>query len=155
MNITSEEFWKCRLYSLSQGFVAENFIICSAQLYETLRGGALESVWHQFSLVKHTCPQPVTGLVFRLVFTGSIPVPHTNLWFQKHLVKQSWPPDGCRRTEGRLKKTLSEKGACFLPKKEALSDPSEWWWEEWWRSRESLWLLAIGYRGYPIRAYRC
>ena len=35
--------------------------------------------------VKNTCPQPVTGLVSRLVFTGSIPVLHTNLWFQKHL----------------------------------------------------------------------
>ena len=29
-------------------------------------------------------PQPVTGLVSRLVFTGLI-LPHTNLWFQKHL----------------------------------------------------------------------
>ena len=35
--------------------------------------------------VKHTCPQPVTGLVSRLVFTGSIPVLHTSLWFQNHL----------------------------------------------------------------------
>ena len=31
------------------------------------------------------CPQPETGLVSRLVFPGSIPVLHTNLWFQKHL----------------------------------------------------------------------
>jgi len=34
--------------------------------------------------VKHTCPQH-TGLVSRLVFTGLIPVLHTNLWFEKHL----------------------------------------------------------------------
>ena len=44
---------------------------------------------YRFSLdhwsYKHTCPQPVTGLVSRLVFMGSIPVLHTNLWFQKHL----------------------------------------------------------------------
>ena len=39
----------------------------------------------QITEVKHTCPQPVTGLVSRLVFTGSIPVLHTNLWFHKHL----------------------------------------------------------------------
>ena len=39
----------------------------------------------QITEVKHTCPQPVTGLVSRLVFTGSIPALHTNLWFQKHL----------------------------------------------------------------------
>ena len=43
-----------------------------------------DSVRLQFSL-SHTCPQPVTLLVSRLVFTGSIPVLHTNLWFQKHL----------------------------------------------------------------------
>ena len=36
----------------------------------------------QISEVKHTCPQPVSGLVSRLVFMGSIPVLRTNLWFQ-------------------------------------------------------------------------
>jgi len=36
-----------------------------------------------------------------------------NNW-SRHLVKQLWPPDGCRRTEGRLSKTL-------LNKKEVLS----------------------------------
>ena len=47
----------------------------------------MDSVRHQFSLVmevKHTCPQPVTGLVSRLVYTGSNPILHTNLCFQKH-----------------------------------------------------------------------
>ena len=40
----------------------------------------MESVLHQFLFteVKHICPQPVTGSVSRLVFTGSIPVLHTN-----------------------------------------------------------------------------
>ena len=46
-------------------------------------------------LVKHTCAQPVTGLVSRLVFTELI------------------PPDGCRRTERRLSTTLAAKG-CVL-----------------------------------------
>ena len=41
--------------------------------------------WRVIPEVKHTCPQPVTGLVSRLVFTGTIPVFHTNLWFLKHL----------------------------------------------------------------------
>ena len=27
--------------------------------------------------------------------------------------------------------------------------------EEWWTSRESLWLPATGTCGYPIWAYRC
>ena len=35
--------------------------------------------------VRHICPQSVTGLVSRLLLTGSILVLHTNLWFQKHL----------------------------------------------------------------------
>ena len=35
--------------------------------------------------VKHTCPQPVTALVSRLVFTGSITALLRNLWFQNHL----------------------------------------------------------------------
>ena len=88
--------------------------------------------------VKHTCPQPVTGLVF----TGSIPVLHTNLWFQKHLIKQLWPPDGCRRTERRLSTTLAEIG-CVLSTQQEINfnwiDPSEWWWrEKWWTSKESL-----------------
>ena len=47
---------------------------------------------------QHTCPQPLTGLVSRLVFTGLIPALFTNLWL--------WPPEGCRRTEGRLSTTL-------------------------------------------------
>ena len=82
--------------------------------------------------VKHTCPQPVTGLVF----TGSIPVLHTNLWFQKHLIKQLWPPDGCRSTEGRLSTTLAEISFNWI-------DLSEWWWrEKWWTSRESLWWMV-------------
>ena len=83
----------------------------------------------------------------------------TNLWFQKHLVKQLWPPGGCRRREGRLSTTLAAKGCVLSTKKETSFkwiDQSEWWWrEEWWTSRESLWLPAIGTWGYPIRAYRC
>ena len=39
--------------------------------------------------VKHTCPQPVTGLVSRLVFTGSITALLRNLWFQNHLKQTS------------------------------------------------------------------
>ena len=41
--------------------------------------------------VKHTCPLLVNGLESRLVFTGSIPVLHTDMWFQKHLK----PISGC------------------------------------------------------------
>ena len=66
----------------------------------------------------------------------------------RHLVKQLWPPDGCRKTEGRLSTTLAVKG-CMLSTQQERSfkwiDPSEWWWrEERWTSRESLWLPAIG-----------
>ena len=109
--------------------------------------------------VKHPCPQPVTGLVSRMLFTGSIPVLHTNLWFQKLLkltsgsaVMTSWRRGVCQQLSQR-------KGACFLlNKKEAFQwiDPSEWWCrKEGWTSRESLWLPARGTWGYPIRAYRC
>ena len=108
--------------------------------------------------LKHTCPQPVTGLVSRLVFTGSIPVLHTNIWSQ-HLVKQLWPPDGCRRTEGRLSKTLAAK-SCVLSTKQERS--FKWDWSKWVMMKkglvdklESLMLPAIGTWGYPIRADRC
>ena len=127
-------------------------------------------VFHSFFIensglhrVKHICPQPVTGLVSRLVFTVSIAVLHTNQWFPKTSESVIWLSscdhhDWSRRTEGWLSITLAAKGACFLlNKKEASSgiDPNEWWWrEEWWKSRESLWLLAIGTWGYPIRTYK-
>ena len=65
--------------------------------------------------VKHTYPQPVTGLVSSLVLdsrTPHNPVVSKNIWNQR-LVKQLWPPDGCRRTEGRLSTSLAEKG-CVL-----------------------------------------
>ena len=57
---------------------------------------------------------------------GSIPVLHTDLWFEKHLK----PTSSCsydQRTDdggqrGDCKKLLKRKGACFLlNKKEALS----------------------------------
>ena len=69
------------------------------------------------------------------------------IW-SRHLVKQLWPPDGCRRTEGRLSTSLAAKG-WVLSTQQGKSlkwiDPSEWWWrEEWLTSRESLWLPAIG-----------
>ena len=97
------------------------------------------------------------------MFTGSIPVLHTNLWLKsiwsRHLVNRLSSYDHLtdvgRQRDGSQQ--LSErKGAYFLlNKKEALSwiAPSEWWWrDEWWTSRESLWLPAIGTWGYPIRA---
>ena len=81
-----------------------------------------------------------------------------NIWNQL-LVKQLWPPDGSRRTEGRLSTTLAGKGFVLSTQQERSFnwiDPSQWWWrEEWWTSRESLWFLAIGTWGYPIPAYRC
>ena len=64
--------------------------------------------------VKHTCPQPVTGLVSRLVFTGSIPVVPTNLWFQKHLVKQDDHLADVGIQRGGCQQLLQQKGACFL-----------------------------------------
>ena len=78
-------------------------------------------------LVKHTCPQPVTGLVSRLVFTGTIPVLHTNLWFQIHLKSEAdiWLSIYDHLTDvggqrGVYQHLLQLKGACFLlNKKEA------------------------------------
>ena len=74
-----------------------------------------------------TCPQPVTGLVSRLVFPGLIPVPHTNLVVSKtseadirlssyeHLPDVGGQWGGCQQLSQR-------KGACFLlNKKETLS----------------------------------
>ena len=54
--------------------------------------------------------------------------------------------------------TLAAK-VCVLSTQQERSfmwiDPSEWWWrEEWWISRENLWLPAIGTWGYPIRSYK-
>ena len=43
-------------------------------------GGVCDASSRQITEVKHTFPQPVTGMVSRLVFKGSIPVLHTNLW---------------------------------------------------------------------------
>ena len=90
----------------------------------------------------NTCPQP---FVSRLVFTGSVPILHTNLWFQniwsRHLVKQLWPLDGCRRTDGQLLTTFEGK-RCVLATLQERSlkwiDPTEpWWREEWWTSRDA------------------
>ena len=79
-----------------------------------------------------------------------------NIW---HLVKQLWPPDRCRRTEGWLSTTLTGNGCMHSTQQERSYkwiDPSEWCWrEEWWTSRESLWLPAIGTWWYPIQAYIC
>ena len=79
---------------------------------------------------------------------------HTNLWFQKHLVRQLWQPDGCRRTEGRLSTTLAAKG-CVLSTQQERSfkwiDLSEWWWEK--KHGESL-FATIGTWRYPIRTYK-
>ena len=79
-------------------------------------------------LVKHTCPQPVTGLVSRLVFTGTIPVLHTNLWFQIHLKSEAdiWLSIYDHLTDvggqrGGCQQLSQRKGASFLlNKKEAL-----------------------------------
>ena len=81
------------------------------------------------------------------MFTGSIPYStqtcgFKNIW-SRHLVKQLWPPDGCRRTERRLSTTLAAKGFVLLSTQQEGSfkwiDPSEWLLrEEWWTSRESL-----------------
>ena len=97
----------------------------------------------------------------RLLFTGSIPLFNTNLWFQIilswHLVKQITWRDGCRRKRGGCQQLSQRKGACLqLNKKEAKwIDPSEFWWrEERWTNRESLWLPVIGTWRYPIRDYK-
>ena len=83
--------------------------------------------------VKHTCPQPVPGLVPRLVFTGSIPVPQqkpvvsktskADIWLSSydHLTDVGRQRGGCQHLSQR-------KGACLLlNKKEASSgiDTSE------------------------------
>jgi len=89
-------------------------------------------VLHQFLFteVKHICPQPVTGLVSRLVFTGSIPVLHTN------------SANRC------VLSTRQERRFNWI-------DTSEWWWrEERWTSRDSPWLPDIGTWRYPIQAYK-
>ena len=64
-----------------------SFLILSVFSYIILWVGwrVCDTSSHQITEVKHTSPQPVTGLVSRLVFTGSIPVLHNNLWCQKHL----------------------------------------------------------------------
>ena len=99
--------------------------------------------------------------VSRLLFTGSIPLFNTNLWFQIiwswHLVKQITWRDGCRRKRGGCQQLSQRKGACLqLNKKEAKwIDPSEFWWrEERWTNRESLWLPVIGTWRYPILTAR-
>ena len=50
-----------------------------------------------------------------------------NIW-SRHLVKQLWPPDGCRRTEGRLSTTLAAKGCVrsFYSTKMLKVDWSKW-----------------------------
>ena len=69
-----------------------------------------------------------------------------NNW-SRHLVKQLWPPDGCRRTEGRLSTTLVAKG-CGLSTQQERSfkwiDPCE---ESKGGKADCAW-------GYPIRAYK-
>ena len=64
-----------------------SFLILSVLSYIVLWVGwrVCDTSSHQITEVKHTSPQPVTGLVSRLVFTGSTPVLHNNLWCQKHL----------------------------------------------------------------------
>ena len=100
--------------------------------------------------------------MFRLVFTGSIPILHTNLWFQKHqkptsgyAVMTTWQ---MLEDRGGLSTTLAVKGCVLTTHQERSSKwihPSEWWWrEERWTSRESLWLPAIGTWRYPFRAYK-
>ena len=105
---------------------------------------------------------PVTGLVARLVSRVRFPFSTQTCGFKliwsQHLVRKLYPPDGCRRTGGRLSTTLAAK-ACMLSTQQERSlkwiDPSKWEWrEERWTSRESLWLPAIGTWGYPIRAYK-
>ena len=99
---TKRSFWKKRNKKRSF-FKTINNPTCNMQwriiwALWFLIWGWVASVWHQITEVKHTCPQPLTGLVSRLVFTGLIPALFTNLWL--------WPPEGCRRTEGRLSTTL-------------------------------------------------
>ena len=78
-----------------------------------------------------------------------------NIW-RLRLVKQLWPPDGCRRAEGRLSTSLAAKGCVLTTQQERIFnwiDLSEWWWkEEMWTSRESLRLPCMW--RYPIRAYK-
>ena len=64
-----------------------SFLILSVLSYIVLWVGwrVCDTSSHQITEVKNTSPQPVTGLVSRLVFMGSIPVLHNNLWCQKHL----------------------------------------------------------------------
>ena len=80
-----------------------------------------------------------------------------NIWCLR-LVKQLWPPDGCRMAEGRLSTSLAAKGFVLTTQQERIFkwiDPSEWWWkEERWTSRESLRLPAIGMWRYPLRTYK-
>ena len=87
----------------------------------------------------------------RLVFTGSIPVLHKNknIW-SRHLVKQLWPPDRCRRTEGRLSTTIAAKGCLLSTQQErALSGLIQVNDDEERKGGQA----AIGTLGYPIWAY--
>ena len=67
--------------------------------------------------------------MFRLVFTGSIPLLHTNQWFQKHLKPRAdiWLSSYDHLTDvggqrGGCQQLSQQKDACFqLNKKEALS----------------------------------
>ena len=62
------------------------------------------------------------------------------IWSQD-LVKQLWPPDGCRMTVN----------AFYSTRKKLEVDWSKWMMmkRERWTSRESLWLPAISTWGYP------
>ena len=105
--------------------------------------GWVASVWHQITDVKHTCPQPLTGLVSRLVFTGLIPALFTNLWL--------WPPKGCRRTEGRLSTTLhaNNKKEDWIGLIQVDDDEERKDWQAW----RVCGCQLIGTWNYPIRAY--
>ena len=91
------------------------------------------------------CLQPVTWLVSRLVFMVLIwhswqTCGFKIIWSQD-LVKQLWPPDGCRMTVN----------AFYSTRKKLEVDGSKWmiWREERLKSRKNPWLPAIGEEGQP------
>ena len=62
------------------------------------------------------------------------PVVSKNIW-SRHLVKQLWPPDGCRRTEGRLSTTLAAK-VCVLSAQQERS--FKWDWSKWMMMKREM-----------------
>ena len=121
----------------------------------------MASVWHQFSLdhCRHLSAASnwigvqtgVHGLYSRTPHTPVVSkTSEADIWlscYDHHLTDVGGLSTSLTGKESVLS-TQQERSLKWI-------DPSEWWWiGEWWTSRESLWLPAIGTWGYPIRTLK-